>query len=183
MRTNCLVFGFLLWSAANQQFGTEVAGTTVCFNGIAAPILYTSATPVLAVAPYALAGTSAQVTVTYQDKVSAAFTVSVAPSAASIFTLNQTGAEHAAAINADGSRNTAANPVKIGDWIWLYATGEGQTEPVGQDGRIVGAIPLRPVGKPKRLQNSKSFARWPQVYISHGIDKRSFNSQRTRGGV
>jgi len=111
-----------------SQLSAAPAGTAVSFNGIAAPILYTSATQIAAVVPYAVSGTTAQVTVAYRGDVSAAFAVPVAASAPSLFTLNQTGAGQAAAINAvDGTVNTAANPVRIGGFISLYATGEGQT--------------------------------------------------------
>jgi uncharacterized protein (TIGR03437 family) len=128
------------------QFSTELAGTTVSFNGIAAPILYTSATQVAAVTPYAVTGTTAQVTVTYQGGASNSLTVPVAPSAPSLFTVNQTGAGQAAAINAvDGTVNTPANPVKLGGFISLYATGEGQTTPAGVDGRLAGSTPAQPV--------------------------------------
>jgi uncharacterized protein (TIGR03437 family) len=52
----------------------------------------------------------------------------------------------AAAINAmTGTVNTAANPLKIGGYIPLYATGEGQTVPADQDGRLGGATPNNPV--------------------------------------
>jgi uncharacterized protein (TIGR03437 family) len=52
----------------------------------------------------------------------------------------------AAAINAaDGSLNTAANPVAAGGSISLFATGEGQTLPAGVDGRLGGSTPTRPV--------------------------------------
>lgn len=52
----------------------------------------------------------------------------------------------AAAINAmTGTVNTAANSVKIGGYIPLYATGEGQTVPAGQDGRLGGATLNNPV--------------------------------------
>ena len=127
-------------------FGTELGETQVSFNGIAAPILYTSDTGVAAVVPYALTGTTARVRVTYRGEVSAAFAVPVTPSAPSLFTLNQTGTGQAAAINAvDGTANTAANPVKIGGFISLYATGEGQTAPAGVDGRLGGSALTRPV--------------------------------------
>ena len=115
---------------SNGVLGTALGATAVFFNGIAARIVYTSATQVAAVVPYAVSGTTAPVTATYQGQVSDAFTVPVAASAPSIFTLNQTGAGQAAAINAvDGTVNTAANPVRIGGFVSLYATGEGQTEP------------------------------------------------------
>jgi uncharacterized protein (TIGR03437 family) len=131
---------------SNGHFGTELAGTTVSFNGNPAPILYTSATQVAAIVPYAVTGAKAEVTVTYQGSASAAFTVPMAASAPNLFTLNLTGASQAAAINAiDGTVNTAANPVKIGGFISLYATGEGQTMPAGQDGRITGSALSSPI--------------------------------------
>ena len=130
----------------NGQFGTQLGGTTVSFNGIAAPILYTSATQVAAAVPYAVTGTRAQVTVTYQGQVSAAFTAPMASSAPSLFTPNQTGAGQAAALNAaDGTVNTATNPVKIGDSISLYAAGEGQTVPAAVDGQLAGPAPIHPL--------------------------------------
>ncbi len=127
------------------QFAAQLAGTAVSFNGIAAPILYTSSTQVAAVVPYTLTGTTAQVTVSYRGETSAAFDLPVAPSAPGIFTSNQTGAGQAAAINAiDGTVNSAANPVKIGGYISLYATGEGQStsaRPILPVSITVGGIP------------------------------------------
>jgi uncharacterized protein (TIGR03437 family) len=130
------------------QLGTAVGSTQVAFGGIAAPILFTSSTQVAAVVPYAFTGTTAQVTVTYLGQTSAPHAVPVMPSSPGVFTLNQTGTGQAAAINAvDGTVNTAANPVKIGAYISLYATGEGQTIPAGVDGRLssTSARPVLPV--------------------------------------
>ena len=132
--------------ATNGQFGTSLSGTSVSFNGVAAPLLYISATQVGAIAPYAIAGTTAQVAVSYQGETSDAFTVPVALSAPSLFTLNQTGAGQAAAINAaDGTTNSATNPVQIGAYVSLYATGEGQTASAGVDGKLGGSIPTHPL--------------------------------------
>ena len=50
-----------------------------------------------------------------------------------------------AAVNGDGTINTAANPVKIGGYISLYATGEGLTLPVGVVGKLAGTPPPHPV--------------------------------------
>jgi uncharacterized protein (TIGR03437 family) len=106
------------------QLTTELGGTIVSFNGMAAQILYASATQVAAIAPYTLIGANAQVTLSYRGDTSEVF-VSVAPSSPGLFTANQTGAGQAAALNANGSVNSATNPIKIGDSITLYATGEG----------------------------------------------------------
>ena len=127
-------------SPVNGSFGTELSGTTVSFNGFAAPVFYTSATQVDAIVPYSISGSSANVTVAYQGQTSLAFPVSVAPSSPGLFTSNAAGAGQAVAINvADGSLNTAANPARVGDYVSLYATGEGQTTPPGVDGKLAVA--------------------------------------------
>jgi uncharacterized protein (TIGR03437 family) len=131
--------------AKNGLIGTELSGTTVSFNGLAAPILYTSATQVAVVVPYAISGSTARVAVTYQGHVSADFTVQVAAAAPDVFTANQAGWGQAAALNAaDGTVNSPANPAKIGEYISLYATGEGQTTPGGADGKLAGSTPSLP---------------------------------------
>jgi uncharacterized protein (TIGR03437 family) len=95
-------------------FSKELSGTTISFNGIDAPVLYTSATQVAAIVPYAIKGPTAQVTVTYGGQVSGFFTVPVEASVPSMFTLNQTGAGQAAAVNAvDGTLNTLLTLSKL----------------------------------------------------------------------
>jgi len=135
---------------SNGIFGTSLNGTTVTFGGIAAPILYESPTQIIAVAPYEITGSSAHVVVSYQgqsSKSSTAFSVPIAGTAPSLFTSNQTGAGEAAAVNdIDGTLNSAVNPVKIGGYISLFATGEGQTSPVGVDGKLGGTVGARPLG-------------------------------------
>lgn len=122
---------------ANGFFGTQLAGTSVSFNGTLAPVLYTSVTSVAAIAPYAIAGAStAAVTVTFQGQPSNTFTVPVASAAPSFFSLNVTGAGQIAAVNPDESINDPVHPAKTGSYISLYATGEGQTSPVGVDGKL-----------------------------------------------
>lgn len=128
---------------------TTVAGTTVLFNGIPAPIMYTSAGQVSATVPYETAGAAtAQILVNYQGNNVAAGTVTVAPSAPGIFTVNS-GTGQAAALNQDGSVNSASNPAAAGSTIVLYLTGEGQTLPPGADGKIASAAsfpaPVLPV--------------------------------------
>jgi uncharacterized protein (TIGR03437 family) len=107
------------------QLTTDLAGTTVLFNGMPAQILYSAATQVAAIAPYTLTGANAQITVSYRGDVSEVFSVPVAPSSPGLFTANQTGSGQASALNSDGTLNSAANPIKIGDSITLYGTGEG----------------------------------------------------------
>ncbi len=118
------------------------AGTTVTINGIPAPILYTSASQVAAIVPYSITGATAQITAAYQGQPTAAFRVPISSSAPGIFTYDSTGKGPAAALNQDGiTVNTAANPAEVGDVVSLFATGEGQTSPVGVDGKLA-VVPL-----------------------------------------
>jgi trimeric autotransporter adhesin len=125
----------------NGFYATQLAGTTVQFNGVAAPLIYTSATQVSAVAPYGVSGADTQVTVTYNGQTSVPATVEVLPLATGVFTLDGSGVGQAAVINQDGSLNNASHPAPIGSVISFYVTGGGQTSPGGVDGQVA-TLPL-----------------------------------------
>jgi len=123
--------------AGNDGFyPTQLSGTSVQFNGVAAPLLYTSANQVSAVVPYGVTAPTAQVTVTYQGQTSVPATIQVFAAAPGLFTADGTGAGQAAAINQDGTINSASNPAPIGTVISLYATGGGQISPAGVAGQV-----------------------------------------------
>jgi uncharacterized protein (TIGR03437 family) len=127
---------------ANGSVPNNAGGATVFFNGAPAPVLYSSANQVAAVVPYGISGSLAQMYVQFQNATSAPFNVSVATVIPGIFTLNGSGAGQAAAINnKTGAVNAAASPAKTGDYIQLYITGVGQTNPAGTDGAL-NAEPL-----------------------------------------
>jgi uncharacterized protein (TIGR03437 family) len=128
---------------SNGMVPRSLAGTTVFFNGAAAPLIYTSANQVAALVPFAISGASVQVVTLYQGQLSAPVTVPLAAAAPAIFTLDMSGVGQAAAINQDGidAVNGAAHPIRIGSYISLYITGAGQTNPTGVDG-LPGAVPL-----------------------------------------
>ena len=70
----------------------------------------------------------------------------VAITAPNVFTSNQAGWGQVAAINAtDGTVNSPVNPVRLGGYISIYATGEGQTTPSGVDGKLGNSTPTHPV--------------------------------------
>jgi uncharacterized protein (TIGR03437 family) len=121
----------------NGYYGTSLSGTTVSIGGVLAPIIYTSATLVSAIVPYEVSGmASASVYVTYQGQKSVVNTVSVAATAPGLFTLDSSGAGQALAVNLNGTVNSASNPTPVGNYLILYATGEGQTSPGGVDGKL-----------------------------------------------
>ncbi len=111
--------------------------TTVTFNGTAAPILYASASATSVIVPYEVAGsTTANVIVTYKGNSTPVFSVPVTATAPGLFTLGETGTGEVVAINSDGTVNGPTNAAARGTPVLLFATGEGQTNPSGQDGLI-----------------------------------------------
>jgi uncharacterized protein (TIGR03437 family) len=123
---------------------SQLAGTTVLFNGVAAPLLYTSATQVNAIVPYETAGcTQATLQVQYQGVLSSSLTLPCATAAPGIFTFNASGAGPAAAANQDGTFNGPSSPAAKGSYVTLYFTGGGQTNPAGVTGSITGTSTLK----------------------------------------
>ena len=118
--------GPLELAQGGPAFPLELGGTQVRFNDLPAQILYTSSTQVGVAVPTALSGTTAQVTMMYQGQASNTISVPVSQAAPGLFTASQTGWGQAAAVNVDGTINGPANPVRIGAFVSLYATGAGQ---------------------------------------------------------
>ncbi len=130
---------------ANGFYGTLLAGTTVSFNGVNAPLIYTSASQINAIVPYEVAnGGMANIQVNYQGQSVASQTLPVVVTAPGIFTANSSGTGPASVINQDGSVNSVSNPAHPGNTIVFYLTGEGQTNPGGVDGKTTPLPPARP---------------------------------------
>jgi uncharacterized protein (TIGR03437 family) len=118
---------------------TTLAGVQVLFDGRAAPLIYVSSTQLSAVVPYEVSGqTSTQIQVTYQGQTSNTVTIPVTNGAPGIYTLNASGSGGGAVLNVDGTVNSADNPTQPGSYVFVYATGEGQTNPPGVDGALDG---------------------------------------------
>jgi uncharacterized protein (TIGR03437 family) len=131
----------------NGFFGTQLAGTTVSFNGTNGPMIYASSTQVSAIVPYSVPiGAAANVAVTYQGQtVTTEQAIPIAGAVPGIFTSNATGIGQAAAVNQDNSINGPTSPAPVGSFISLYVTGEGQTTPAGVDGKPATAPLPKPV--------------------------------------
>ena len=129
--------------AEDGRLATALADTSVLFNGIAAPLLYVSATQSSAVVPYSVAGKpTVAVNVEYRGVRSETLTLPVLPVRPGIFTASGSGAGQGAVLNEDGSFNSPENPAAKGSVIVIYATGEGLTDPAVAEGTIVsGAAP------------------------------------------
>jgi uncharacterized protein (TIGR03437 family) len=147
-------FGSGIGPAVAQQpsgsaTSTELGGTSVLFDGTAAPLLYAGSNQINAIVPYGVSGkTSTELTVTAQGKTIATVAQAVAAAAPAIFTQNFSGSCAGAILNQDLSVNSPSNPAAMGTVISIFASGAGQTSPPGVDGQVTGTTlpaPLLPV--------------------------------------
>ena len=120
-----------------------LAGSRVLFDGVPAPVIFTSSKQINVITPYAVAAkSSVQVATEYLGVRSPAVSIPMAASAPGIFTASGSGTGQGAILNEDGSVNSSANPARRGSIVVIYATGEGQTNPAGLDGKIAaGTLP------------------------------------------
>lgn len=106
----------------------SLGGASVTIGGVAAPLLYASSGLINAQVPFETPTGPAPVVV--NSSVSA--TITVASTAPGIF----------AAVNGDGSVNSASNPVAAGGLLAVFLTGLGAVSPAVADG---AAAPLSPL--------------------------------------
>jgi len=126
----------------------SLAGTKIYFDGIPAPLVHAGAKQVAAIAPYEVAGKgSTKIQVEYLGALSDSVTMPVALTVPGVFTYDFAGTGQGLIFNHDGTPNSAANPAGSGTVVTIYATGEGQTNPMGIDGKLGGDTPPQPVLK------------------------------------
>lgn len=131
-----------LQTTADGQVTTTLADTQIFFDGVSAPMLYSSANQIGAVVPFGTSGPTTQVVVSSQGQASPPLTIPVVAAAPALFSLDGTGGGAGAILNQDGSLNSSANPAARGSVVVLYGTGAGRTSPPGQDGVISAGQPL-----------------------------------------
>ena len=147
------------------RVATVTGGTEVLFDGVPAPILYSSAGQVAAVVPYEVDGKlGTQVQIQNGAQSSDPVALPVTPVAPSIFSVDLSGTGQAAILNQDGlTVNSSKSPAARGSIVSIYATGEGQTQPGGVDGRIAagGILPAAHAcgERPHRWQTRRSTIR------------------------
>jgi uncharacterized protein (TIGR03437 family) len=132
-------------SATYNEIGlypTSLAGTTVTFSGISAPLLYISQGQINALVPYGIAGQKTadvvvtRVTGTFSQS-SGTFTISLMDTSPGLFTATQNGSGQAAILEyPDSVYNSTDHPAYPGSVITLFATGMGVWDPPVPDGGI-----------------------------------------------
>ena len=116
-------------------FPTVLAGVQVTFDHRPAPLLYVQYGQINAIAPWALAvGRSTEICVFFNGAKTNCLSRPVAAASPGVFTVD---GFHAAALNQDGTINSAANPAPPGSIVSIFATGLGPITPQPNDGAIV----------------------------------------------
>ena len=113
---------------------TTLGGTTVTFDGAAAPVYYVSDKFVSVQAPVLTAGSTTRIQVTSSSGASASVSVPVVPVKPGLITYEAAGKGQAKAINQDGSLNgdgstNSSRGAGRATIISLYATGLGAVSP------------------------------------------------------
>jgi uncharacterized protein (TIGR03437 family) len=97
-----------------------------------------------AIVPYEITGRfSTRLQVEFLGTVSNTVDLLVVDTAPGIFTAGSQGSGQSAALNQDGTVNSATNPATKGSVIVLFATGEGQTNPAGVTASVSSASNLK----------------------------------------
>jgi uncharacterized protein (TIGR03437 family) len=116
-----------------------MANVQVTFDGTPAPLLWVQDPQINLVAPWSLTpGQNTQVCVSYNGVNTNCLTLPVVQATPAVFMVD---AQYAAALNQDGTYNSADNPAAPGSIVTVFATGLGPITPSQPDGSLIG-IPL-----------------------------------------
>jgi uncharacterized protein (TIGR03437 family) len=128
--------GIQTQATLQSPFPTQAGNVEVTFDGKPAPLIWVQDAQINAVAPWSLIpGEATQVCVSYQNVKTNCLTVPVAQNSPGVFTIDGV---HAAALNQDGTINSADHPAPVGSIISVFATGLGPIDPAQGDGTLVG---------------------------------------------
>lgn len=120
---------------------TTLAGVSVTFDGIRAPLIFAASGQINLQVPYEVAGQGSALVVVQNNAASSdPVTVRVASAQPGIFA--QSGSSQASAVNSDNTVNSAQNPAARGSVVTLYASGAGVVDPPVPTGQPAPALPL-----------------------------------------
>jgi uncharacterized protein (TIGR03437 family) len=128
--------GIQTQATLQSPFPTQAGNVEVTFDGKPAPLIWVQDAQINAVAPWSLTpGQATQVCVSYQNVKTNCLTVPVARTSPGVFTMDGI---YAAAVNQDGTINSADHPAPVGSIISVFETGLGPIDPAQGDGTLVG---------------------------------------------
>jgi uncharacterized protein (TIGR03437 family) len=115
---------------------TEIGGTRILFDGVAAPMIYAADGQASAFVPFGLAGPQfTEMVVEHNGVKSPPVTLAVTPAVPALLSADQSGGGLGAILNQDNTFNSQV-PAAPGDIVQLFGVGGGQTTPPAMDGAI-----------------------------------------------
>lgn len=139
---------------------SSLQGITVTFNGIAAPILFASGEQINLQVPFEIAGLDSveMQVVSLDENLMERRSLRVSQRQPSVFLSRDatesdvpgasycgnelSRAQHALAVNADGTLNTCSRPAAPGSTVTLFLNGLGPTQPLQRTGAIAAGPPV-----------------------------------------
>jgi uncharacterized protein (TIGR03437 family) len=125
--------------SSSTPLPTSIGETSVSFGGIAAPLLYVSATQINGQVPFEVGLGQTAIVVTRAAIASAPAVVTIAQIAPGLF---QTDSGRAAVLNQDGAANDVLNPAAPNSIISAFLTGQGAVDHPAATGWPALADPL-----------------------------------------
>lgn len=130
--------GVLIADVPPNPYPTLAANVEVTFDGIPSPLLWVQDAQI-AVVPWSITpGQNTVICAAYNNATTNCLTLPVVTATPAVFTADGI---YAAALNQDGSYNTADNPTPPGSIVSVWATGLGPITPAQADGTPIG-LPL-----------------------------------------
>jgi len=118
----------LLQLDSSNRITTVLSNTRVLFDGVASPLIRVDADQITAIVPESVAGKShSQITVERNGIATASARVVLDVASPALLTVDPSGAGACAAINLDGTLNSAASPAPVGSVVSLFMIGAGAT--------------------------------------------------------
>jgi uncharacterized protein (TIGR03437 family) len=156
---------------------TTMGGVQVTFQpgGVAAPIMFASATQINCMVPYEMLGATAmKVEVKYLGQKSNVLALQYAPTQPGIFTSLGTGTGLATVQQYDlqgnyQGQNSASNPAKAGWYVMFYVTGEGIIPAPAVTGRVTNATNVAPLLGPPTVLIDNLPATVPYFAEANGL--------------
>jgi uncharacterized protein (TIGR03437 family) len=129
---------------SDGRLATSIGGVSVTFGGLPAPITYASPNQMNVIAPYGIAGVPLVSVAVRTPAGNLTFSVTVVDTVPGLYTYDGSGQGPVAALNQEGSINSAANPAAPGSVVVLFGTGAGVLAKSFPDGQIMGSELVSP---------------------------------------
>ncbi len=128
---------------AKGDYGTNLAGVQVMFDGVAGTMLYAQSGQINAIVPFGISGQSGTtIQIAYQNMDSASYRQPIQPAAPALFTASASGTGQGAILNQDFTVNSDSNPAHPGTIVALFGTGGGPFQTAMGDGTTAGVTNL-----------------------------------------